>query len=138
MLKGENLTNGFWAEAVNTIVYLKNRSPTKSLDYKNTFEALFGFKPIVSHHRVFGCKAFSHIPKEDRKKLDSTTIKCTFIGYWSEYKAYNLFNPSTYKVFVSRDVVFHEEVDDGNLMQDNEEWNVPILSDEDVEIGISQ
>lgn len=34
MLKGKNLTNGFWAEVVNTIVYLKNRSPTKCLDYK--------------------------------------------------------------------------------------------------------
>ena len=32
MLKGKNLTNGFWAEAVNIAVYLKNRSPTKSLE----------------------------------------------------------------------------------------------------------
>jgi len=119
MLKGKNLTNGFWAEAVNTVVYLKNRSPTKSLEYKTPFEALFGFKPTVSYLRVFGCKAFAHVPKENRKKLDSKAIKCTFIGYYSEYKAYKLFEPSTHKVFVSRDVIFHEQVDDGNHVQNN-------------------
>jgi len=80
MLKCKNLTNVFWVEAINTTMYLKNRSPTRSLDYKTPFEVLFGFKPAVSHLRVFGCKAFSHIPKEDRNELDSTAIKCTFIG----------------------------------------------------------
>lgn len=108
LFKGKNLTNGFWAEAVNTATYLKNRSPTKCLDYKTPFEALFGFKPAVSHVRVFGCKAFAHVPKEDSKKLDSKAIKCTFVGYCSEFKAYKLFNPSTHKVFASQDVVFHE------------------------------
>jgi len=138
MLKGKNLTNGFWAEAVNTVVYLKNRSPTKSLEYKTPFEALFGFKLAVSHLRVFGCKAFAHVPKENRKKLDSKAIKCTFIGYCSEYKAYKLFDPASHKVFVSRDVLFHEQIDDGNPVQNNEEWHVPLLSEEDTETGVSQ
>jgi len=80
MLKGKNISNGFWAEAVNTIAYLKNRSPTNSLELKTPFEALYGYKPAVKHLRIFGCKAFSHIPKEDRKKLDSKAIRCTFIG----------------------------------------------------------
>jgi len=55
-----------------------------------------------------------------------------------EYKAYKLFDPSTHKLLVSRDVVFHEQVDDGNPVQDNEEWHVPLLSKENVETGISQ
>ena len=81
MLKGKNLSNGFWAEAINTVVYLKNKSPTRSLDFKTPFEALFAYKPIVKHLRVFGCKAFAHIPKEDRKKLDLKAIKYIFFGY---------------------------------------------------------
>ena len=64
MLKGKNLNNGFWAEAINTAMYLKNMSPSKSLDYKTPFEALFGFKLPVSHIRVFGCKDFLCVPKE--------------------------------------------------------------------------
>lgn len=108
VLKGKNLTNGSWVEAVNTAVYLKNRSPTESLYYKTPLEALSGFKPVVSHLRVFGCKYFPHVPKENKKKLDSKSIKFTFIRYCSEYKAYKMFDPSNYRVFVSRDVVFHE------------------------------
>ena len=38
MLKGKDLSNGFWAEAWNTVVYLKNRSPKKSLEFKTPFE----------------------------------------------------------------------------------------------------
>ena len=80
--------------------------------------------------RVFGSKAFSHVPKEDRKKLDSKAIKCIFIGYCTKFKAYKLFNPSTHKVFESRDVVFHEKVNDGSHKSANEEWNMPLLMEE--------
>ena len=76
MLKGKNLSNGFWAKAVNTAVYLKNRSPTKILESKTPFEALYGYKPTVKHLRIFRSKAFAHIPKEDRRKLDSKAIRC--------------------------------------------------------------
>ena len=54
MLKGKNSSNGFWLEAINTVVYLKNRSPTNILDMKTPFEVLYGFKPEVGHLRVFG------------------------------------------------------------------------------------
>ena len=70
MLQGKGLSNGLWAEAINTAVYLKNRSPTKCLGFKTPFEALFGLKPTVSYLRIFGSKAYAHIPKADRKKLD--------------------------------------------------------------------
>ena len=100
MLKGKDISNDFWAEALNTAVYFKNRSPTRSLEFKSPFEELYGFKPVVKHLRVFGSKEFAHIPKEERRKLDSKAIKCTFVGYCSQFKAYRLFNPSTHKIFV--------------------------------------
>ena len=86
MLQGKGLSNGFWDEAIKTVVYLKNRSPTKFLGFKTPFEALYGFKPVVSHLRVFGSKYFSHIPKVDRKKLDPKAMKCIFVGYGTEFK----------------------------------------------------
>jgi hypothetical protein len=45
MIKSKNLSNGFWAEAINTVVYLTNRSPTKILEEKTLFEAFYGYKP---------------------------------------------------------------------------------------------
>ena len=124
------MSNGFWVEAINTAVYLKNMSPTKSLEFKTPFEALLGFKSIIKHLRVFGSKAFSHVPKEDRKKLDSKAIKCTFVGYCIKFKAYKFFNPSTHKVFAIRDVAFHEQVHNGNNDNNNEEWDIPLLMEE--------
>jgi transposase InsO family protein len=112
MIKGKNLSNGFWAEAISTVVYLKNRSPTKILENKTPFEAFYGYKPKVSHLRIFGSKAFAHIPKEDRRKLDAKAIKCIFIGYCTKYKAYKMFDPNNHKVFASRDVLFHENADE--------------------------
>lgn len=130
MLKGKNLSNRFWAEAINTTTYLKNRGPTKSFDLKTPFKALLGFKLVVSHLRFFGSKAFSHVPKEDRKKLDLMAIKCIFVGYCTKFKAYKLFNPSIHKVFASIDVVFHEQVNDGDHESANEEWHMPLLMEE--------
>ena len=97
MIKGKNLSNGFWEEESSTIAYLKNKSPTRCLDLKNPFETLYGFKPAVHHLRVFGSKYFPHISKEDRKKLDAKAIKCIFVGYCYDFKAYKMFNPSTHK-----------------------------------------
>jgi hypothetical protein len=111
MMKCKNLSNVFWDETISTVVYLKNRSPTRCLDHKTHFEALYDNKPTVNNLRIFGCKAFSHIPKENRNKLDVKSIKCIFIGYCSEFKAYKQFDPSTHKVFASRDVFFHEQAE---------------------------
>ena len=79
-MKGKNITNGFWDEAISTVVYLKNRKPTKSLSHNTPFEDLYGYKPEVGHLRVFGSKESAHIPKYDRRKLDAKSIKCIFIG----------------------------------------------------------
>ena len=132
MLQGKGLSNGFWVEAINIAVYLKNRSPTKCLGFKTPFEALFGFKIEMSHLRVFGSKAFAHIPKTHRKKLDPKAIKCIFVGYGTEFKDYKLFNPESPKIFSSRDVVFHEHVQEGKDDSDDD-WHIPLLMEESSE-----
>ena len=63
MIKGKNLSNDFWDEEISTAAYLKNRSPTKILEKKTPFESFYGYKPKVSHLRIFGTKSFAHIPK---------------------------------------------------------------------------
>ena len=125
MMKGKNLSNGFWTKAIIIAVYLKNRIRTKCLDLKTPIEALYGFKLVVHHLRVFGSRAFAHIPKENRMKLDAKSIKCIFVGYCPDFEAYKMLNKSTHKVFTSRDVIFHEHVDEGNKDRNYEEWHMP-------------
>jgi hypothetical protein len=89
--------------------YLLNRCPTKSVKNMTPQEAWSGYKPRVAHLRIFGCLAYSQVPKSKRKKLDDRGEKCIFFGYSEESKAYKLYNPLTKKLVVSRDVIFDEE-----------------------------
>ena len=79
-------------------------------------EAWSGTKQGVTHMKVFGCVAYAHIPNQLRRNLDRQGGKCIFIGYSEESKAYRLYNPSTKKFIVSRDVQFiEEEAWDGSI-----------------------
>ena len=109
MLVNSNLPCSFWAEALSTATYLRNRSPTKAVTGMTPYEAWTGSKPHVGGLRVFGCQAFVHIPKEERKKLDSKSRKCVLVGYGSTTKGYRLYDPLKRKVFHSRDVIFNEQ-----------------------------
>jgi len=108
MLSDSKLPHRFWAEALSTAVYLRNRSPTKGLQGITPFEAWHGVKPDVSSLRIFGCCAYAHIPKVERNKLDPKTRKCVLLGYGEQRKGYRLYDPSCDRVFYSRDVVFNE------------------------------
>lgn len=39
-----------------------------------------GVKPKVNHLRIFGCLVYVHVPKEKKKKLESSRKKGTFVG----------------------------------------------------------
>ena len=108
MLADSELPKSFWAEALATAAYLRNRSPTKSVEGKTPYEALYGEKPKVGHLRVFGCTAYPHIPKDERRKLDAKTRKCIFLGYSSNRKGYRLYDQCIRRVIHSRDVRFNE------------------------------
>ena len=99
----------FWAEAISTAVYLQNHSPTISQPGITPFECLFNRKPDVSNLKVFGCLAFAHIPKSQRKKFDEKSKKTVFVGYPQGTKGYKLFDLSTKGFICSRDVIFAEE-----------------------------
>ncbi|TFY51065.1 hypothetical protein EVJ58_g10757 [Rhodofomes roseus] len=69
-----------------------------------------GTIPDISYFRVFGCKAFVHVPKEQRSgKLDKKAVEMIFVGYEQGSKGYRFWNPATRGIVVSRDVTFDEE-----------------------------
>ena len=78
MLRMTNLPKSFWGEAVMTACYLINRSPSVPFDVP---ERVWTGKYIsYSHLKAFGCKAFVHVPKEQRSNLDSKSTPCIFVG----------------------------------------------------------
>ena len=105
MLADSKLPHRFGAEALSTAVYLRNRSPTKALEGITPYEAWSGTKPDVSSLRICGCSAYAHVPRAERRKLDSKARKCVLLGYGTNYRLYDL---GRMKVIHSRDVVFDE------------------------------
>ncbi len=125
MLADAGLPKQFWAEALDTATYLRNRSPTKCLDQVTPEEVWSGVKPDVRHLRVFGCKTYSHVPKEERGKLDVKTRSGLMLGYGKRTKAYRLYDETNKKPYFSRDVRFEEELElpdpEEGVSQDEEE-----------------
>lgn len=81
MLKGRDLSNEYQVEAVACVIYVNNRSPTKSVMNRVPEQAWLGMSCSISQLRVFGCVAYAHVPKERRGKLDDKSEKCIFTGY---------------------------------------------------------
>jgi Reverse transcriptase (RNA-dependent DNA polymerase)/gag-polypeptide of LTR copia-type/Integrase core domain/GAG-pre-integrase domain/Zinc knuckle len=109
MLFDADLPTGFWAEGVSTANFVRN--VTYSRVVKCTpYEMFFGKKPDVSMLRVFGCKAFVHVPKEKRGKLDKRSVRGVFVGYEPHCKGWRVLyrDGTTWCSVVSRDVVFDE------------------------------
>ena len=108
MLLDAKLSQKFWAEAVSTATYLRNRSPTTALQNSTPHEAWHGSKPCVNHLRVFGSMTYVHIPKDERGKLDSKTKKCALLGYGNVQKGYRVYDPVSKNITYSRNVKFDE------------------------------
>jgi transposase InsO family protein len=105
MRAGTGLPTNVWAEAVNTANYLRNRLPTSGR-FKTPYELFWGSKPDLSHVRVFGAVAYSHIHASNRRKLDNRAETGIMVGYSETSKAYRILHGG--KIAVSRDVTFDE------------------------------
>jgi transposase InsO family protein len=99
-----NVPKRFWSEAVLTAVHLINRLPSIVLKNKSPLEILHKRKSKLDHLRVFGCIYFVHIKRHD--KLDKNTVKTIFFGYSSQKKGYKCYDPTSHKLYTSRDVIF--------------------------------
>ena len=109
MMIESKLDQRFWGEALSTVVYLRNRSPTKVVEGMTPFEALYGKKPNVKHLRAFVCVSYPLIMKDERKKLDPVARRCVLVGYGAEVKEYRFYDlDRTGKVIYSRDAKFNE------------------------------
>lgn len=88
-----------------------NRIPSRVIEFKTPLQKLHESidKPL-NHNlepRVFGCTTYVH---QNIGKLEPRSIRCFFMGYADYKKGYRCYDPHEDKVYVTRDVVFHETV----------------------------
>lgn len=94
MLIDSGLSNRFWAEAMDTANYIRNRLPARGI--KTTPEqAWTGQIPYLGHLRIFGSTVYAHIPKEKRQKSDvKRTWTGILIGYMPTTKQIRVWSPT--------------------------------------------
>ncbi|GKA47668.1 putative RNA-directed DNA polymerase [Tanacetum coccineum] len=101
----------YWGEAVRTAAYVMNRTPSRVIDFKTPLQRLHETMELPTgpnlEPKVFGCTAFVH---KDSGKLEPRAIRCMFLGYADFKKGYRCYDPKEKKMYITRDVKFHETV----------------------------
>ena len=71
---------------------------------------LFGKPPLYNHLKVFGCLCYVHQIRREKDKFGERSRRCVFLGYPHGQKGWRVYDIEKGECFVSRDVVFHENV----------------------------
>nr|CCA15712.1 putative polyprotein [Albugo laibachii Nc14] len=108
MLSHMQLEEKWWAEVLNTAVYVTNRVPCAANEFKTPFEVCYGRKPSVAHFKVFGAQGYAHIDKSKRSKFDRKAYKCMFMGYFENIKGYRVWNLGAHRLETTRSAKFQE------------------------------
>jgi len=109
LLSEAKLLGSFWGEALYTATHVINLPPVVVLKVDVSNRVWYGKDVSYNHFRVFGCKTFVHVPKDERSKLDAKTIECIFIGYGHDEFGYRFYDHVEKKLVRSRDVIFVED-----------------------------
>jgi hypothetical protein len=85
-----------------------NGCPTKSNDKITPEELLSEIKLNLDTLKVFKCKTYVHISKEETNKLSPTTFEKIMDGYDKNPKAYMIYDPRHRKIIISKGVKFDD------------------------------
>lgn len=111
MYSGEGFPQALWAEMLNAVTYVINRTGPSRVENKSPFELWQGKKPNVAHLKIIGSTCYAHIPKQKRKKLSKKAYKGRLVGYDNDdgYRIWAAVENNKYGLIRSRDVVFDEK-----------------------------
>ena len=111
MLQDAKLPSFMWGEA--TPCSHHNATPTSALNNMTLYEAWHKEKPNLGMLRVFGCRAYVHVQKQNRQGLQSHTRRCIYLGFEDGYKGWKCYDLLTKSIVISRNVIFDENTSPG-------------------------
>ncbi|KAJ9524212.1 hypothetical protein QJQ45_004986 [Haematococcus lacustris] len=106
LLYSSGLSVNFWPYALRFANYVRNLSLVRG-KAGTPWELFRGVRPDLSALRVFGARAYAHVPEHMRSKLGSKAVQGVFVGYELRSKAYQVLLPGG-KLLITKDVVFDE------------------------------
>ena len=104
-----NIFYEMWNKGYLMTVYIKNRTPIKSLDWKTSFEVFIKRIPMAVYMYPFGCKAY--VFRYNIPRLQKMSLRA-LIGYLMGYDSTNIFRIwilSLGKVIRTRDARFDDD-----------------------------
>ena len=110
MLHNKKFPKSFWGEAVNTACHTLNRVYFRPDSKKTPYELWKGKKPIVKYFKIFGSDCYILHDRENLEKFDAKSDKGYFLGYYSNSRAYRVYNLRTKTVMESLNVLINDEV----------------------------
>jgi hypothetical protein len=100
----------YWDQAFLSAVYLINRTPSRVIEYQTPLERLFEMEADYTSLRVFGCACWLNLRPYNAHKLSFRSKQCAFLGYSNLHKGFKCLDIATGRIYISRDVVFDEDV----------------------------
>lgn len=100
----------YWVEAFYMANYVINLLPSSAVNFQTPFELLHKRKPEYSFLRVFGSACYPCLRPYMNQKFDPHSLQCIFLGYHAQYKGYRCLYPPTGRIYISRHVVFDEDI----------------------------
>jgi hypothetical protein len=90
MLSEYNVSQSFWAEAINTACYYSNRLYYHPLKEKTPYELLNVRKPNIAYFWIFGCKCYILMKDTKLGEFEKKCDKGFLLGYSTTNKAYRV------------------------------------------------
>ena len=105
MMPGTDLPLSFWGLALETATLLLNQVPSKTVS-QTPYELWSVKHHSLSYLRVWGCDTYVKLTQTN--KLDDRVVKCKFVGYALNSRAYVFYVQNELIIFVSRNAKFLE------------------------------
>lgn len=77
---------------------------------RQSMKCFFGAIPSYSHLKFIGNLCYATNKNTSKTKFDARTTCCIFLGYPYAQKGYKLYDLNNKRIFISRDVQFHENI----------------------------
>lgn len=107
--------------------------PTPLLNNESPFQKLFREPPNYKSLKTFGTLCYPWLRPYSKNKLEPSSRPCVYLGFSIIYHSHQCFDLKSSKVFLSRDVLFCEDIYPfktifSNFHNSTLEWNYSLLN----------
>ncbi len=121
MMKENDISQGFWVEAIHTAVHILNKAHLRPKSDKTPYHLWFGRPATIKHFKVFGIKCYIKNNDKNLGKYDDRADEGIFLGYPANSKGYRCYNKRLLRMVDCIDVKVDEECHGNNSKKNDEE-----------------